>query len=345
MMFYLLSLITGVLECGWIAFGVVNSMPLWQILCYSLSYHIGNLFPKPFSLDRRCLGVMSMISFFAGSVTSFDIIPDNAEFVLTCGSLFLLSAVIQSVRSGMKSDGNRLMKRIFRVGGFALAPLAVVIPSVILLVTSVIALYVLKGYNGGRQLVRLTGQKGFSVVMVFHQLHYFFYAHITLTTMSLLFINDYSAYGTVLGALLFCGTWVTYMSVEPLVSRLTDKTRPVFYAGHIGISLLLLSMGFITDRLLFIVLWQVTGFGGGVVYTISAIAKKSGCYVKDSMTVSENIGHTLGLLTAVGIAAVFGGLSPKIMLIAGSVSAALAVVSMMFILRKENCHESILDKG
>ena len=47
-MFYLLSLLTGVLECGWIAFGAAHSLPLWQILCYPLAYPLGNLFPKPF---------------------------------------------------------------------------------------------------------------------------------------------------------------------------------------------------------------------------------------------------------------------------------------------------------
>ena len=75
----------------------------------------------------------------------------------------------------------------------------------------------------------MTWQNGFSIVMIFHQLHYFFYAHITLTAMSMLLSYDSSA-GIVYAALLFCGTWVTYMSVEPIISRLTSRTLPVFYA-------------------------------------------------------------------------------------------------------------------
>ena len=55
MMFYLLSLITGVLKCGWIAYGAAALLPLWQILCYPLAYHVGNLFPQPFSLGKRAL--------------------------------------------------------------------------------------------------------------------------------------------------------------------------------------------------------------------------------------------------------------------------------------------------
>jgi hypothetical protein len=59
-------------------------------------------------------------------------------------------------------------------------------------------------------------------------LHYFFYAHITLAAMSLL-LSNVSAAGIVYAALLFCGAWVTYMSVEPFISARTNKIMPVFY--------------------------------------------------------------------------------------------------------------------
>lgn len=343
-MFYLLSLLTGVLECGWIAFGAAHSLSIWQILCYPLAYHIGNLFPKPFSLSRSMLRLMCFLSAMAGILTFAVQLSENAAFVLTCIALFLLSAVLQSVRSGLKSDGNRLLKRVFRVAGFALAPLAAVIPSAILTISSIVAFLALHEYEGNPGFTRMTGQNGFSLVMIFHQLHYFFYAHITLTAMSLL-LSRVSATGIVYAALLFCGTWVTYMSVEPIVSRLTSRILPVFYAGHIGIGILLYVMHDVTSVPLFIVLWLVTGFGGGVVFTISAGAKATGSYQKDSMTIAENIGHTLGLLTAVGVAAVFGNVSPQIMLIFGSASALLAVATMALISRRENYHESIHSKG
>ena len=343
-MFYLLSLLTGILECGWIAFGATYSLPLWRLLCYPLAYHIGNLFPKPFSLSRSTLRIMCFLSATAGFLTFAVQLSEKAVFVLTCIALSLLSAVIQSVRSGLKSDGNRLLKRVFRVGGFALAPLAAVVPSVILVLSSIFAFLALNEYEGKPDITRMIGQNGFSLVMTFHQLHYFFYAHITLAAMNLLLSHN-STLGIVYAALLFCGTWVTYMSVEPIISRLTNRILPVFYAGHLGISILLFTMHFVTSVSLFILLWLVTGFGGGVVYTISARAKAAGSYQKDSMTIAENIGHTLGLLTAVGVAAVFGSNSPQIMLVFGSVSALLAVATMALISRKENHHENIHIKG
>lgn len=233
-MFYLLSLLTGILECGWISFGAVHSLPLWQILCYPLAYHIGNLFPKPFSLSRSILRIMCFLSAMAGILTFTVQLSENAVFVLTCIALFLLSSVIQSVRSGLKSDGNRLLKRVFRVGGFALAPLVVMVPSAILVLSSIVVFLALNVYKGKTGITRMTGQNGFSIVMILHQLHYFFYAHITLTAMSLL-LSRVSTTGIVYAALLFCGTWVTYMSVEPIFSQLTSRILPVFYAGHIGI--------------------------------------------------------------------------------------------------------------
>lgn len=93
-MFYLLSLLTGVLECGWIAFGAAHSLPLWQILCYPLAYHLGNLFPKPFSLSRSTLRIMCFLSATAGFLTFAVQLSEKAVFVLTCIALSLLSAVI-----------------------------------------------------------------------------------------------------------------------------------------------------------------------------------------------------------------------------------------------------------
>ncbi len=343
-MFYMLSLLTGVLECGWVAFGAAHSLPLWQILCYPLAYHIGNLFPKPFSLSRSMLRIMCFLSALAGILTFTVQLSEKVAFVLTCIALFLLSTVIQSVRSGLKRDGNRLLKRVFRVGGFALAPLAAEIPSAILVLSSIVAFLSLHEYKGKPGITRMTGQNGFSLVMIFHQLHYFFYAHITLAAMSLLLSHNSTA-GIAYAALLFCGTWVTYMSVEPIVSHLTSRILPVFYAGHIGIGILLFTMHYFTSVPVFIVLWLVTGFGGGVVYTISARAKVTGSYQKDSMTIAENIGHTLGLLTAVSVAAVFCNVSLQIMLVFGSASALLAAAAMALISRKENYYESIHSKG
>lgn len=339
------SLMSGVLECGWIFYGARHRFLLWQIICYPLAYHIGNLFPKPFSLSRRTLYVMGTLSALTAGLTLIPNLSEEAVFLLTCFALILLSTVIQSVRSELKTDGNRLQKRMFRVFGFALSPFVIFIPAVILIVASVTALIALRSYHGNAGFTPLKMQGGYSVVMLFHQLHYFFYAHITLSAVSLIFARYNGIIGVFICAAMFCGTWITYMSVEPVVSKLTNRIVPIFFVGHLGIGLLLFIMHLVTDLRLFILLWLATGCGGGVVYTIAAKAKADGQYDKDAMTVSENLGHTLGLLTAVCIAALTGEQSPSIMLIFGSISAILAAVSMAIILlislkRKEFDHEN-----
>lgn len=330
MLFYMLSLFTGVLECGWILKGVVQGFPLWQILCFPLAYHLGNLFPKPFSLGKWELFGLSAVSASLGLFMIFDK-DDNFFFICLC--LFCLSACMQSVRSDLKSDGNRLLKRVFRVSGFFFALSAIYFSEWILLAFSFFMMFVIfKNYNKKSGISRFHGQGGFSAVMLFHQLHYFFYAHITLLTMA-------QKIGILWAVFLFCGTWLTYMSVEPLVSRLTSRVQPVFYMGHIGICLLLFVLHFVENRALFAALWLVTGFGGGVVYTISEKAKSVKSFDKDSMTISENIGHTSGLLTAVCVSVMFGADSPKIMLLFGSASALLAVITMFLISGKEKFYE------
>ena len=358
--FYLLSMITGVLECGWIVSGIVQGLPLWQILCYPLCYHLGNLFPKPFSLPKRALLVFCSVSAIAAVILVAAPLPEEVRFILTCLCLFLLSAVIQSVRDSMKSDGNRLLKRVCRVAGFALSPLAVAVPETILFAAAALAFLGLTGYAGRKLRFTLPGsQGGYSLVMLFHQLHYFFYAHITLAAAGLAlgkqepvikalgyaFARNPALFGAVAGALFFCGTWMTYMSVEPITSRLTKKIMPVFFAGHSAVFVLLLAMSLVTDTTLFVVLWLLTGFGGGTVYTITAKAKQSGRYDKASMTVSENLGHTLGLLAAVIVSAVFGASSPDIMLVCGALSALAAMFCMTFTAGKEKHNESITDNG
>ena len=358
--FYLLSMTTGILECGFIVSGAVRGLELWQILFYPLCYHLGNLFPKPFFLPKKVLLLFCSFSLTEAAFLFVFPVLESVRFIVTCLCLFLLSAVIQSVRDSMKSDGNRLLKRVFRVAGFALSPLAVFIPEIILCFASAAAFLGLTKYSGSRFRFELPSfQGGYSIVMLFHQLHYFFYAHITLAAacialskappvfgaLKYAFVRDPALFGAVLGALFFCGTWITYMSAEPAVSRLTKKTMPVFFAGHTAVFVLLLSMSFVTDRALFIVLWLLTGFGGGTVYTITAKAKQSGRYDKYSMTVSENAGHALGLLAAVIVSAVFGTYSPDIMLVCGSVSALAAMLCMTVTAGKEKKHENIPYNG
>ena len=326
-MFYLLSIMSGILECGWIFIGVLRNMPLWMILSYPLAYHIGNLFPLPIRLEKKSLYALASGSAVL-AVLNVVVASQVVGFVLDCICLAALSTVMQSVRSGMKSDGNRLIKRICRVGGFLLAPLSVLVSDAILIVISVYLIFALRAIDIDKAgLAKLTTQHGYSAIMTFHQLHYFLYAHITLAVMSM-------RMGIVMAALLFCGTWITYMSVEPIAQRFHAKTLPLFFAGHIGVCLVLCLMCVMLYGPMFIPLWLITGFGGGVVFTIVRLAEECRCADKISMTSSENIGHTCGLLIAVTASAVCQQYATQLMLVAAAASALLAAISMIATLKR-----------
>ena len=147
-MFCLLNMITGILECGWISFGLAHAMPLWQILCYPLAYYLGKLFPKSFSLSKKVLFGFCSAALIAAVILTAVPMPDIFGFVLTCLCLFLLSAVIQTVKDSIKSGEHSLLKRFFRVAGFALSPLAAFRPQIILFVAVVIAFCGLIKYTG-----------------------------------------------------------------------------------------------------------------------------------------------------------------------------------------------------
>ena len=349
-MFYLLNMMTGILECGWIAFGLAHAMPLWQILCYPLTYYLGKLFPKPFSLPKKVLFGICSAALIATVMLTAVPMPDILGFVLTCLCLFLLSAVIQTVKNGMKSSEHSFLKRFCRVVGFALSPLAAFKPQIILFVAVVIAFCGLTKYTGKEYNFTAPDLKGgYSLVILFHQLHYFCYTHITIAAVSLVlskqppvidaldyaFTRNPDTFGGIAGILIFSGTQITYILSEHIFSRLTKKSMSIFYIGQSAVFVILLSMSFITDTTLFIILWLFTGLCGGTVCTITKKLKQSVKYDKAPTTFSENAGCILGLLAAVLVSVFFCTYSPDIMLVCGAAGTLAAILCMIITMQKE----------
>ena len=350
------NIITGILECGWLAFGIAHAMPLWQILCYPLAYYLGKLFPKPFSLSKKVLLGFCSAALIAAVILTAVPMPDILWFVLICLCLFLLSAVIQTVKDDMKSSEHSLLKRFCRVAGFALSPLAALRPQIILFAVVVIAFCGLTKYTGKEYNFTAPDLKsGYSIAILFHQLHYFFYTHITIAAVSIAlskqppvidalgyaFTRSPAAFGSIAGILIFCGTQIIYILSEHIFSRLTKKSMTVFYIGQTAVFVILLSMSFITDTTLFIILWLFTGLCGGTVCTITKNVKPSEKYDKAPTTFSENAGCILGLLAAVLVSAFFGTYSPDIMLVCGAVSTLAAILCMIITIQKEKKYDGI----
>ena len=338
-MFYMLSLFSGILECGWIFFAA-NNMPIWLSVIYPLMYHLGNLFPLPFSMNRREL----LVTCICGVFISHSVFVSHKVFGVFTNppiwlAIFITSAVMQSLRCDMKSGSKTLRKRVMRVCGFALAPITAVSPTTVLVATSAATVYAMTYAKPQKRpaFIRMNSCGGFSAVMIFHQLHYFTYAHIMLLCAAM-------RIGIPAASTLFCLTWVTYMLTEPILRKLNIPLKPAFFIGHTGISLMLLCMSFVSKTVLIWPLWVMTGFFGGTVFTISDIARTRNIYDKTSMTIAENYGHIGGLVIAFAATAISTyarGIVciPEVLRLA-SICAFFAVLLMAAILKGEKNHEN-----
>lgn len=328
MMFYILNILSGVLEVGYMAWAIREGYDFWVLLLFPFAYQLGNLFPKPFSVGKIPLKVLSALSLVTSCAALFIDPGKIGSVALLCFNICAISIIIQSVRCGMKTNDNRKWKRITRVSGFVLAPFCALSPFVLMLLFSMVAFAALRGYQGKYAVVKMKRQKSFGAIMVFHQLHYFFYVYPALAAVALMFFNKEHSFSLVIGFFLFAVTWVTYMSTEIILKEKT-KSLPVFYTGHLGIVILLLAMSFMdVSNLWFLVLWIVMGSCGGTVYTIGIEADKLNAKDEDSMTVCENIGHITGIIVALVLSFFYAGDALNITFRLSSASALIAITLM-----------------
>lgn len=94
-------------------------------------------------------------------------------------------------------------------------------------------------------------------------------------------------------------------------------------AGHTFLLLILLLLPNVPDWL-FILLWILTGFGGGTVYAVTALCTHSPAYSKDRLVLTENLGHFAGTGLAVAWACLFPQRLPQL-----SYPAAFCVLAVI----------------
>lgn len=335
-MFLILSFLSAVIETAYISAMVMHKDPLFIVLLAPLAYQIGNLFPHPFCLSKRIIKIITVIAIgicitilsgqtFALYCLSYDMITG-----LSCLAVMLISVGLQSVRSIMKTDGNRMIKRISRIIGFFVGILGGGFAIYFLFATAIAVLIALlstmeNNKNETKQkfisVDKVMSQAGFSYVMIAHQLHYFSYAMVFLAYMLMNMLVP-------VAATVFCLSWITYTMVEPIIAKRVDTTK-AFYAGHTFLSCILILIALcINQRIVCSVLIIVAGIGGGVVYTIKELAKKYNSYDKDSMESSEAIGHIAGLVIAIVLSYLFYEYMPIVAGIFASGCAITAVIMM-----------------
>lgn len=344
-MFLLLSALTSVLECAPLLAGAALGLPPWQLLALCLAYQLGNLFPTPFRLGRRALpGIAAsalLLSPLPGLCGGVPLLWWGTSLL----TVFCLSCTFQSVRACQKSATGTALKRLARVLGFLLTPLAARCIPAVFAVCSVLVLAALTPAEPRTAstpdippLCRMLPENPGLPIMLWHQLHYFIYAHSMILT-----VRRMTGRPTLTMAL-FAFTWVTYLSVEPWIKRsrggrglTVSEHVTLVLRGHAFLFILLLLLPIVRTPAAAACLWALTGLGGGTVFAISALCRAAPGYQKDALDLTENLGHIGGTLIAVLYLLLFPGGLTYLPWLSALCAAAVFSLSHAHFLRGGGC--------
>ena len=288
--FLILSGFSGVIELGAVLLGTNLGLPIPTVISLPIFYQLGNILMDFLPRKQKFCGVLSAIAFVLGVL-----LYGRYHYIPFAIQLILCSYCIQMSRSTQKNVCPVWLKRIFRVGGFAISPIMLIgNGQAVLLVCMAYCCILMIKLPGMSDHKQIKERKKLSFVMIFHQLHYFVYTYI-MPIYVLQLTNSY-----VLSGVAFAATWVVYLLPQTIAERLKMKQYTLlFFVCH---SFLAVCMGMISytstrgATLAALILWLLTGLGGGSVFCIKHLAKH---YSDLDMELSENIGHVLGPVVAV----------------------------------------------
>lgn len=335
--YYITCLMSGVIELGAVFLGMKLGYSIFGIIGLTLAYQLGNVFR--FFVTKKIAKYQDYIALLAVLLSIVILMTrDENKITYICLSmaLFLYSTVLQNVRSAVQGNIPRWKKRSCRVLGFVLSAMMYIWGLVLLLIFCIILLVYsvsldyffyddwLKNWARGKFGERVCWS------MVTHQAHYFAYNYIMLVLVMRYFNNPFFA------TLWFAANWIPYTITEPLVQKLKwDKWYSIALGAHVFNAIVLTGMYIFVDISITtaLLLWVLTGFGGGNVFCIKKALSSAVVYDKNVWSFSEQIGHILGVLSAL-VVTYIDWPEKNAMLVA----VAFALFTVPIIVRK--CHKS-----
>lgn len=329
--FLFLSLLSGVLELGSVWYAWNTGFSTTGILLFALLYQTGNLLCIPRLVTRRSIAALGI----AGLLLSAGNLFLNS-LVLLGVEIVIASLCIQAARSKHKSQCPAWLKRTFRIAGFLLAPVFIVSPrlSAALCLSAATAAALSGRQDMPHQVNDVQKPTSLSLVMLFHQMHYFTYTYIMPLSIA-------SLTGSIMaGAISFALTWVVYLLPQTLAEYCGNTAwRRMFFIGHGFLALVMAGLGAafsLGNTIAVMVFWMLTGLGGGTVFCIKHLTRR---YETMDMTFSENLGHTLGPLTAILAINVLTGQETVILPAISCAFVCLTLIFATLIVRREKSHE------
>ena len=331
----------SLLELGPIATLLRSNAGLAAILFAGLAYQLGNGLPRLIGPTPRyalapaaTLGVLGLIFAHPATLTWY-------------AAIGCLSGALQAIRRGLcASPGSDLpstpAKRTARVVGFivaTVAPIAVWLPIVGMAYCMAIAWPNCEKLPSSA-ILQPSSPSVLEATMVLHQAHYFSYCY---AIPLLVARNDLG--GMPFVGLWFAVGWISYLSAEALWRRFPPYR--VFVIGHLCLVLLLGLLAVLNSLpWAVVVIWALSGLGGGSVYCLTIMHKAVGLR-HERLERAEDAGHVLGVVAALTFVLLLNGNVAFLPALA-SAWAALAVATMMifrFALRTVNGSVNITAMG
>lgn len=292
--FLILSFLSGVIELGAIYLGIVEKLPVFLIISLPLFYQTGNLMismlPKKTSLCAIIAGIVCLLSVIYYIYPNLGVLAIQLTFSSYC---------IQFVRACHKSSCPVWLKRSFRIAGFALSPIMIWHQGQIMFLFSSLFCIFLISRDATMRGAKVFQEKktqiaGISMVMIFHQLHYFVYSYI----MPIL-VYEISE-SIIMSSLVYSITWIVYLLPQTIAEKLNvTNYKKMFFLCHLFLAVCMASIAisaYFYDTTMVVLFWLLTGLGGGSVFCIKYLCEN---YESINMDFSENVGHFVGPLIAV----------------------------------------------
>ena len=339
-MFNFLSLISGFCEIGIVVWGM-KAFGITGALLGALCYQIGNMAPNPITLSRRMCWIL-LSSSLAFGLAGFFFQP-----VFLCPALTLFNMALQNERSVLKNKtnntGSKVLKRVFRIIGFALGFLFRIESFFICLIAVVVICIICKEDDNKKTGITIPHFNKLDVILVLHEIHYFVYSYCVL-----LIVYSITVFGKTVGGyavLAFTLTWIPYALAAVFIKRkilLRLGHKKTFLLGHSILTVILVAMFLIIKTCSgapFLIglgiTWLFTGIGGTTEFCIEEIDKLKGTYVKNNHNSAENIGHILGVILSIVLYLITRDLSISV-LVAGAFASAALLLMAIFVKEEQN---------
>lgn len=282
--FLVFSIVSGFVELGGVFWSIEKGYSIVKIVGLGLAYQLGNLIPVPLQINRKIATILSLLAGCFIGINCFY----KTSYTLCFVSTVFLAMVIQFARSEVKDNISTTLKRTFRVIGFMVAPFYNLYLA--FAITILILLLVILQKNKQKLGFIKCKIKMLNIAMIIHQMHYFGYVYFLII---ILVMQNQDLHKLTYG-IIFTFSWLTYILVPHVIRG--SKYFKYFIIGHAFLASLLLVMAASYRLTYAIILWILTGFGGGTVFCVGKINQENKVCSKYDLTFSENIGHILGVL-------------------------------------------------